>query len=143
LRKGRYSQSNGIYLVTTVTEQRIPWFQELAFAQIMCQCLQGQDCIVDATKMCWVVMPDHVHLLIQLGEAGLSEVVKKMKAISARRLNHEIGRAGCFWATGFHDYALRREEELKDVARYIVANPVRAGLVKRVADYPYWNAVWL
>ena len=32
---------------------------------------------------------------------------------------------------------------LRDVARYIVANPLRAGLVERVGDYPYWDAVWL
>jgi len=143
LRKGRYSQANGIYLVTTVTEQRIPWFQVLAFAQIMCQSLEDPGCLVNSTNLCWVVMPDHIHLLLQLGETDLGQVVKKLKAQSARRLNREIGRAGRFWAPGFHDHALRKEEELKDVARYIVANPLRAGLVKRVANYPYWNAVWL
>ena len=99
--------------------------------------------LVNSTNLCWVVMPDHIHLLLQLGEADLGQVVKKLKAQSARRLNHEIGRAGRFWAPGFHDHALRKEEDLKYVARYIVANPLRAGLVKRVASYPYWNAVWL
>ena len=34
-------------------------------------------------------------------------------------------------------------EDLVGVARYIVANPVRAGLVNRVGEYPYWDAVWL
>jgi putative transposase len=38
---------------------------------------------------------------------------------------------------------LRDEDDVKDWARYIVANPVRAGLVKRVGDYPHWDAVWL
>jgi len=38
---------------------------------------------------------------------------------------------------------LRNDEDLLDVARYVVANPVRAGLVPRVGDYPFWNAVWL
>ena len=80
---------------------------------------------------------------MQLGETGLSQVVKKLKALSARRLNREIGRSGRFWAPGFHDHAVRKEEDLKGVARYIIANPLRAGLTKRVADYPYWNAVWL
>jgi REP element-mobilizing transposase RayT len=130
-------------LVTTVTEQRIPWFQVLSFAQIMCQTLEAPGCLADSKNLCWVVMPDHVHLLLQLGDTGLSEVVKRLKALSARRLNREIGRTGRFWAPGFHDHALRREEDLKGVARYIVANPLRAGLVKCVADYPYWNAVWL
>jgi REP element-mobilizing transposase RayT len=143
LRKGRFSQANGLYLLTTVTEQRIPWFQVLSFAQIMCQSLEDPNCLGGSKNLCWVVMPDHIHLLLQLGDAGLSEVAKKLKALSARRLNREIGRTGRFWAPGFHDHALRTGEDMKGVARYIVANPLRAGLVKRVADYPYWNAVWL
>ena len=143
LRKGRHSQPNGIYLVTTVTEQRIPWFQVFDFATIMCRCLQDTKCLLDATNLCWVVMPDHVHLLLQLGEANLGEIVRRLKARSALKLNREIGRKGPFWSKSLHDHALRHEEKLKHVARYIVANPLRAGLVTRVGDYPFWNAVWL
>ena len=44
---------------------------------------------------------------------------------------------------GFHDHALREEENLLHAARYIVANLKRAGLVQRVSDYPYWDAIWL
>jgi hypothetical protein len=38
---------------------------------------------------------------------------------------------------------LRRDEDLRAVARYVILNPVRAGLVQRVGDYPHWDAVWL
>ena len=34
-------------------------------------------------------------------------------------------------------------DKMLDVARYIVANPLRAGLVTKIGDYPFWNAVWL
>ena len=88
-------------------------------------------------------MPDHVHLLLELGETGLSAVMKRLKARSAVQLNREIGRGGRFWAPGYHDHALRREEDLRSVARYIVANPLRAGLATRAGDYPWWNAAWL
>ena len=44
---------------------------------------------------------------------------------------------------GYHDHALRQEEDLRAVARYIIANPVRAGLVERIGDYPHWDAAWL
>jgi REP element-mobilizing transposase RayT len=81
--------------------------------------------------------------LLELGEAGLSVILKRFKARTAVLLNREIGREGRFWEPGFHDHALRREEDLLGVARYIVANPLRAGLVRRLGDYPYWNAVWL
>jgi hypothetical protein len=38
---------------------------------------------------------------------------------------------------------VRSDEDVQAIARYIVANPIRAGLVKRVGDYPFWNAIWL
>lgn len=44
---------------------------------------------------------------------------------------------------GIHDRGLRGEESLIEVARYIVANPLRAGLTDRIGDYPYWDSVWL
>ena len=47
------------------------------------------------------------------------------------------------WQRGFHDHALRAEEDIIDAARYIVANPLRAGLCQKIGDYPYWNAQWL
>ena len=47
------------------------------------------------------------------------------------------------WAEGFNDRALRLEDDVLFAARYIITNPVRAGLVSRVHDYSYWDAVWL
>ena len=47
------------------------------------------------------------------------------------------------WQAGFHDRALRAEVDVRAAARYLVANPLRAGLVVSVGDYPYWNAIWL
>ena len=143
LRRGRFSQEGGVYLITTVTDQRVPWFQVFSFAQLICRHIDHGVCLKDACNLCWVVMPDHIHLLLQLGETELSVVMKRLKARTAIALNREIGRRGRFWAPGFHDHALRKEEDLLAVSRYIVANPLRAGLVKSLSDYPYWNAVWL
>lgn len=94
--------------------------------------------------LAWVLMPDHVHWLLQLGERDeLSVVVNRLKSASARHANRALGRTGAIWAKAFHDHALRGEDDLQDVARYVVANPLRAGLVTRIGDYPFWNAVWL
>jgi REP element-mobilizing transposase RayT len=90
-------------------------------------------------------MPDHLHWLFALGEkAPLQQTIASMKRRSAYRINEQNSRTGTpVWQPGFHDYALRKEEVIKDVARYIVANPLRAGLVKKIGDYPLWDAVWL
>jgi hypothetical protein len=143
LRKGRSSQINGVYLLTTVTDQRIPWFQVFEFGRITSLGLHCGVGLGDAAALCWVVMPDHVHVLLQLRELPLHRVMNRFKSTMARRLNRAIGRTGRFWQDGYHDRALRRDDDLRTVARYVVANPLRAGLVRKLGDYPFWNAVWL
>jgi len=66
-----------------------------------------------------------------------------MKGRSARAVNALLGARGRLWDRGVHDHALRSDESLRAVARYIVLNPVRAGLVRKVGLYPFWDAVWL
>jgi REP element-mobilizing transposase RayT len=110
---------------------------------MMCQNLHNLHALGDATNLCCVVMPDHFHLLIRLKDEPLQKVINRLKSRSAVLLNRHLGRRGRFWAPGYYDHAVRREENIVRVARYIVANPLRAGLVKRLGDYPYWNAVWL
>ena len=138
LRKGRVSLPGQVYHITTVTFDREPVFSDLRSARVLVNALRQAQARDEATSLAFVVMPDHMHWLMQLGaDASLVKVVGGVKAVTA----HGIGRR--IWQDGFHDHALRQEEDLAEVARYIVANPVRAGLVERVGDYPHWDAVWL
>jgi REP element-mobilizing transposase RayT len=88
-------------------------------------------------------MPDHFHGLLRLdGAKNLSQAVRRNKS----RSSHACACAGTAQpvrAKAFHDHALRRGEDVHGTARYIIANPVRAGIVERVREYPFWNAVWL
>lgn len=63
-----------------------------------------------------------------------------VKQLDAER---NLDRRGPVWQRGFHDHALRREEDLRAVACYIVGNPLRAGLVQHVGDYPLWDTIWI
>ncbi|MDB5971303.1 MAG: Transposase like protein [Hydrocarboniphaga sp.] len=94
--------------------------------------------------LAWVLMPDHAHWLLQLNEdETLDAVVLRLKGASARSANQVLGRTGSLWQPAYHDRALRKDEHVITAARYLVANPIRAGLVHSLGDYPYWNAVWL
>jgi REP element-mobilizing transposase RayT len=138
LRLGRYSEAGRIYLVTTVTAGRKPVFAEFLAARGLIRQMReiGEHDL--AETLAFVVMPDHLHWLMALGERRtLSSVVGTLKSLSARRVG------GLVWQPGFHDHAVRKEEELRGLARYIVMNPLRAGLVERVGDYSHWDAVWL
>jgi REP element-mobilizing transposase RayT len=138
LRKGRVSLPGQVYHITTITFERRPVFSDLQSARLLIGALQAAQARDEATTLAFVVMPDHLHWLMQLGEgASLSNVVGAVKAVTAHALGQRI------WQNGFHDHAVRKEEDLAKLARYIIANPVRAGLAQRVGDYPHWDAVWL
>ncbi|MDT0502514.1 MULTISPECIES: REP-associated tyrosine transposase [unclassified Halomonas] len=136
LRKGRVSLPGHYYLVTIVTRHRQPWFHTYGHAAIASRNLYHHTVLASAETLSFVVMPDHIHWLLEL-HTNLSEAVRKYKS----RVSWEVGIP--IWQRGFHDHALRKEEDLRRVARYIVANPLRAGLVDNIGDYPYWNAIWL
>lgn len=144
LRKGRVSLPNHAYLVTTTTINRTPFFVDFEGVCAAARCFEKPELLGDAQLLAWVLMPDHVHWLIQLGQHDdICVVVNRLKSFSARMANRVLQRKGKLWAAAYHDHALRADEDLRVVARYIVANPLRAHLVKRIADYPFWNAVWL
>jgi len=144
LRKGRVSIEGQIYLVTTTTLERQPFFADFKAAQAAAQAFEDKAVLADASLLAWVLMPDHFHGLPQLGEqTSLQNPVNRLKSASARRANRAIGREGPLWDRAYHDHALRREEDLLETTRYIVANPVRAGLARCVGDYPFWDAIWL
>jgi len=143
LRKGRVSISGQIYHVTTTTRDRRPFFADFATACAAARCFTGTQLLGDTTLLAWVLMPDHVHWLFQLGAGSLPALVDRLKSASAREANRADDPFGPVWAKGFYDHALRREEDIQGVARYIVANPLRVGLARRVGDYPFWGAVWL
>jgi REP element-mobilizing transposase RayT len=140
LRLGRASIENQVYLITFTTYRRAPLFSELSSSQILARCIESRGVTKNSEVLCWVIMPDHVHLLLRLGVGDtLGNFVMRLKSSSTRRLElpHPV------WARAYHDRAIRREEDILPAARYIVANPLRSRLAKKVGDYPYWNSVWL
>ncbi len=88
-----------------------------------------------------VVMPDHVHLLLQpLRDADgwpipLVDILQCMKGATAHRINKRLGRSGPVWEDESFDHVLRSDESLKEKAEYIRQNPVRGKLVQRPEDY--------
>jgi REP element-mobilizing transposase RayT len=85
----------------------------------------------------YCVMPDHLHALCEATthDASLPAFVSRFKQRSAHRFACEVG--GRLWQESFFDRHLRAGDDLRRIAAYIVANPVRAGLVANAADYPF------
>ena len=143
LRKGRVSLANQAYSITMVTAHRENLFSNFHMGRIVVDHLRkaGDSCLTIA----FVVMPDHCHWLIQLnGSKSLSAIIKQVKGGAALEINRYLNRTGNkIWQPGFYDHALRCDEDLRAAARYIIANPIRAGLVNDIGQYALWDAVYL
>nr|WP_235871613.1 transposase [Pseudoxanthomonas winnipegensis] len=129
--------------MTFTTHDRRPWFLEWRHADVVAAHLARPSSWGSAKLLCWVLMPDHWHGLLELGDEALDRVVGRAKASATFAWHVQASEPGPLWARGFHDHALRREEDVLRVARYIVANPLRASLANSVGQYPYWDAIWL
>ncbi|MGH8148110.1 MAG: REP-associated tyrosine transposase [Rhodanobacteraceae bacterium] len=144
MRRGRVSLPHHCYLVTAATMDRQGFFCDFIAGCAAARCFEDPRILAGTSMLSWVLMPDHAHWLLQLGEGGnLSATVNQIKSASARCVNRVLGRSGPLWERAFHDHTLRAEDDLSSTARYVIANPVRAGLVRKVGDYPFWNAIWL
>ncbi|WP_102945112.1 transposase [Stenotrophomonas sp. VV52] len=132
LQRGRFSAVGAIYILTTVTRGRQPLFEVPGNAHAVIDALRHIERSGRSRTHAWVVMPDHVHWLMELKSGTLATCMNIFKSRSSRLIGGDR-----VWQKGYHDHALRREESLIEAARYIVANPLRAGLAEQAGEYPY------
>jgi REP-associated tyrosine transposase len=87
--------------------------------------------------LAYCFMPDHVHLLVE-GTAEESDLRRFPKLAKQRAgVKHSRKFGGRLWQEGYYDRVLRDGEDIRDIARYLLNNPVRAGLVETPIDYPH------
>jgi putative transposase len=90
----------------------------------------------------FVVMPNHVHLLVTPA-VRLPKLTKSLKGITAKRANAMLGLTGTpFWQEESYDHLARNRREFDNIRNYIERNPVRAGLVREACAYRWSSAGW-
>ena len=90
----------------------------------------------------FVVMPNHVHLLVTASVA-LPKLTKSLKGITAKRANAMLALTGRhFWQEESYDHLVRDGREFEKIRNYIEQNPVRAGLVREASEYQWSSAGW-
>ena len=82
-------------------------------------------------------MPDHIHLLIEGND--VSSDMKKCIFSFKQKTGFEFKKKykNKMWQASYYDHVLRNDEDIKNTAKYIYMNPVRKGLVKSFAEYPF------
>ena len=128
------------YSLTFCTFERNRYFADarkvvIAWEQILRAAVEQHFAVI-----AYCFMPDHLHLLIEgmREDADMKTFAARAKQYSGFYFKRDTKYS--LWQRYGFEHVLRDEEDTPSVVRYILENPVRAGLVKTAADYPYWGS---
>jgi len=149
LRKGRVSLPGAWYVITACTHRREPrlvgdpWRPE-ADPGSPGLIINGLRWLHTGGRIrchAYVVMPDHLHVVMELvGGETVSGVMRDYRSRTARLLNRLHGRRGPVWQVGYYDHQIRDTVGYGRQMRYVAHNPVRKGYVERWDAWP-WAAI--
>lgn len=132
-----YRTRGNTYSITVATRRRVPVFTDIPFSRACLRILEEMSLAAQVRVFAYCLMPDHVHLLLgSPGESSLTYFVGAWKS-QCYRERRSLGLDRPFWQRSFYDHILRSDDDLLETARYILDNPVRAGIVDSVGDYPF------
>jgi putative transposase len=130
------SDRTGTFFVTSATFQRRRLFQVTAKAELFLETLQQYRREGHYKLHAFVVMPDHIHLLLTPQAITIERAMGLIKG----GFSHRLASKFPVWQRGFTDHRVRDAEEFQIRRDYIHLNPVRAGIVERCDSYPYSSA---
>jgi REP element-mobilizing transposase RayT len=134
LHAGRISASGARYFVTFVTADRKPWLKTAASAQAALETLRFWHEENDGRILAVTVMPDHLHVLFELGtRLTLGRCLARWKASTRHKIDYAED-----WQRDFWEHRVREDERWEDYGLYIFLNPYRAGLISRGEAWPWW-----
>lgn len=92
--------------------------------------------------LAWVIMPNHVHLLVEMWQTPLSKLLHSWKILTSQRANALLGRMGQLWQEDYRDRYIRDQEHYRKAICYIENNPVKARLARRAEEWRFSSAWW-
>jgi putative transposase len=87
--------------------------------------------------ICFTVMPNHVHLIIYRLKKPLFKIMQVLKGYTSREINKILNRKGKFWHTESYDNVIKNRNELVIKIKYVLNNPVKAGLTNHWKNWKY------
>jgi putative transposase len=123
------------YMVTSATWERRSLFRNERWARLLIDTLchyRGSAYLLHE----FVIMPDHIHLLLTI-KTSLEKAVQFIKGGFSYRAKKELGSNLAIWQKGFSDHRIRDAEDYFRHVTYIRENPVQKHLCERAEDYPY------
>ncbi len=85
----------------------------------------------------WCLMSNHYHILIETPEANLAQGMRQLNGVYTQRFNRAHDRVGHVFQGRYKAIMVERDSYLLELARYVVLNPLRAKMVKRLEAWPW------
>jgi REP element-mobilizing transposase RayT len=134
---GAYAEAGSVWHVTVGTRDRSAGvFANAELARAVVEAIEER-CRVRGTRLeVYCLMPDHCHLVVQIVGANLVDVIGDVKSRTTR-VWWGYGGTGALWQRSFYDHGVRTGRDYETTVRYVIENPVRAGLVADWTAYPF------
>ena len=133
----RLELSGGLYHVTSRGNRREDIFVDgvdrEAWLETLAQCCERYNWAIHA----WCQMTNHYHLIVETAEGNLSAGMRQLNGVYTQKLNRRHARVGHVFQGRFKGILVERDSYLLELARYVVLNPVRAGMVKNVRQWTW------
>lgn len=133
----RLELAGGLYHVTSRGDRREDIYADdtdrLAWLEVLTQCCERFNWAVHA----WCQMSNHYHIVVETPEANLSAGMRQLNGVYTQKVNRRHHRVGHVFQGRFKGILVERDSYLLELARYVVLNPVRAGIVKQVRQWKW------
>jgi putative transposase len=133
----RYQRNGDFHFVTFSCAQRRPLLARPGFSAVFEEALERMRLRYGFVVAGYVLMPEHVHLLV-----GEPKEVLLGIALQALKLSVSVRVGmGCFWLARYYDFNVHSPDKRVEKLRYMHRNPVKRGLVMKPEDWPWssWN----
>jgi putative transposase len=133
-----YAEANRVTFITVCAVLPYSPFVRPELNQAMLSLLAEEQARQHCTIFTYCLMPNHLHFLVKPDADGLSvlDFTDQYKG-KATNASWKVGWRGRLWQRKYYDHIVRTEEALTAIARYIVYNPVRKGLVATAEAWPW------
>ena len=132
-----------MFFVTTTTSMARRLFQSERNAVLLIDLLRANVAAGKFQMNDFVIMPDHLHLLMSLpSDVSVEKAMQLIKGGYSYRLKRDFGFQGEVWQRGFSEERINDGQSFLRHRAYIVQNPVKAGLIDRAEQWPYCYSSW-
>jgi putative transposase len=133
----RLELPGGLYHVTSRGDRREDIYADdtdrLNWLDTLAQCCERYNWAIHA----WCQMDNHYHLVVETPEANLSAGMRQLNGVYTQKVNRRHQRVGHVFQGRFKAILVERDSYLLELARYVVLNPVRAGMVKHARQWKW------